>query len=208
MNTTYAVDHPEQGHIEYTDRKRYLWMLSLTMPLFPLLGIALYFAYDSQWLLGIPLLFSYVIVPLLDYAFGKRVALASPVNLWTVLKTVALTWTQQDVSTEARQLLELGTTLYERLGSLSGHTETLRRSIEKTVESYNAMIGSLESRVLVTARKFPGIDESKLLASPGAVTASPRPLTSPEMLEGLNAEEGTEADLGELRERISRDGSH
>lgn len=145
---------------------------------------------------------------LLDYAFGKRVALASPVNLWTVLKTVALTWTQQDVSTEARQLLELGTTLYERLGSLSGHTETLRRSIEKTVESYNAMIGSLESRVLVTARKFPGIDESKLLASPGAVTASPRPLTSPEMLEGLNAEEGTEADLGELRERISRDGSH
>jgi alkane 1-monooxygenase len=45
--------------------------LSLAMPLFPMLGIALYFAYDSQWLLGIPLLFSYVIVPLLDYAFGS-----------------------------------------------------------------------------------------------------------------------------------------
>ena len=71
MSTTYVVDNPEQGHIEYTDRKRYLWMLSLAMPLFPMLGIALYFAYDSQWLLGIPLLFSYVIVPLLDYAFGS-----------------------------------------------------------------------------------------------------------------------------------------
>jgi alkane 1-monooxygenase len=71
MSTTYIVNHPEQGQIEYTDRKRYLWMLSLAMPLFPLLGIALYFAYDSQWTLGIPLLFGYVIVPLLDYAFGS-----------------------------------------------------------------------------------------------------------------------------------------
>ena len=52
---------------------------------------------------------------LLDYAFGKRVALASPVNLWAVLKTVAYTWTQQDVSQEARALFELGNELYERL---------------------------------------------------------------------------------------------
>ncbi|NKF34365.1 DNA recombination protein RmuC, partial [Pseudomonas sp. BGM005] len=48
---------------------------------------------------------------LLDYAFGRRVALASPVNLWAVLKTVAYTWTQQEVSTEARALLNLGTQL-------------------------------------------------------------------------------------------------
>ncbi len=54
---------------------------------------------------------------LLDYAFGKRVALASPVNLWAVLKTVAYTWTQQDVSQEARALFELGNELYERLGN-------------------------------------------------------------------------------------------
>ena len=62
MNTSYVLDHPEQGRIEYTDRKRYLWMLSLTMPLLPLLGIALYFAYDSQWMLG----GSYSII---DYAY-------------------------------------------------------------------------------------------------------------------------------------------
>ncbi len=71
MSTTYVVDHPEQGHIAYTDKKRFLWMLSLTMPLFPMLGIGLYFAYGSQWLLGIPLFFSYIIIPLLDYAFGS-----------------------------------------------------------------------------------------------------------------------------------------
>ena len=95
---------------------------------------------------------------LLDYAFGKRVALASPVNLWAVLKTVAYTWTQQDVSQEARALFDLGNQLYERLGSLAGHADDLRRAIERTVDSYNKFAGSLESRVLVSARKFPGID--------------------------------------------------
>ena len=146
----------------------------------------------------------------------NRVALASPVTLWTVLKTVALAWTQQDVSAEARHLLDLGTTLYDRLGSLTSHTESLRRSIERTVESYNAMIGSLESRVLVTARKFPGIDETKLLAEPQPITASPRPLTAPEMLDGLDPDDrstadlrgdANEADLGELRQRLEQEGA-
>jgi alkane 1-monooxygenase len=71
MSTTYVLDHPEQGRIEYTDKKRYLWMSSLVMPLFPLLGIALYFVFDSQWLLVIPLLFSYLVIPFLDYALGS-----------------------------------------------------------------------------------------------------------------------------------------
>lgn len=113
---------------------------------------------------------------LLDYAFTRRVALASPVNLWAVLKTVAFTWTQQDVSDEARTLFALGTELYERVGVLAGHANELRRAIEKTVDSYNRFAGSLESRVLVTARKFPGIDETKLdaVAAPAALDATPR----------------------------------
>jgi alkane 1-monooxygenase len=71
MNKTYVLDHPEQGHIEYTDKKRYLWMSSLVMPLFPLLGIALYFVFDSQWMLAIPLLFNYLVIPFLDWALGS-----------------------------------------------------------------------------------------------------------------------------------------
>ena len=71
MNTTYTLDHPEKGHLEYTDKKRYLWMSSLTMPLFPMLGIFLYFAYDSQWMLAIPLAFTYLVIPFLDYALGS-----------------------------------------------------------------------------------------------------------------------------------------
>ncbi|MDL5350715.1 DNA recombination protein RmuC [Microbacterium sp. zg-YB36] len=149
---------------------------------------------------------------LLDYSFGKRVALASPVNLWAVLKTVAYTWTQQDVSQEARELLALGTQLYERLGSLTGHADDLRRAIERTVDTYNKLVGSLESRVLVTARRFPGIDETKLdaVAGPAAITSTPRRLTAPEFVAddaAITAEAHLTADLGDVRERVAPDAS-
>jgi DNA recombination protein RmuC len=144
---------------------------------------------------------------LLDYAFGKRVALASPVNLWAVLKTVAYTWTQQDVSREARTLFELGNQLYERLGGLATHADDLRRAIERTVDSYNRFAGSLESRVLVTARRFPGIDQTKLdaLGEAAAIEKAPRHLTAPELLEVTLPldEASTTADLGELRDRLA-----
>jgi DNA recombination protein RmuC len=142
---------------------------------------------------------------LLDYAFGKRVALASPVNLWAVLKTVAYTWTQQDVSQEARQLFALGTELYERIGTLAGHADDLRRAIERTVDSYNKFAGSLESRVLVSARKFPGIDDTRLEAAstPPVIDRSTRRWTAPELLDGLDdVAPSTIADLGDVRERL------
>ncbi len=136
---------------------------------------------------------------LLDYAFGRRVALASPVNLWAVLKTVAYTWTQQDVSGEARKLFDLGNELYHRLGGLARHTDDLRRAIERTVDSYNRFAGALESRVLVSARRFPGIDETKLdaVAPPAAIEKAPRHLTAQELI----APEPV-ADVGELRARL------
>lgn len=153
---------------------------------------------------------------LLDYAFTRRVALASPVNLWAVLKTVAFTWTQQDVSNEARTLFALGTELYDRVGVLAGHANDLRRAIEKTVDSYNRFAGSLESRVLVTARKFPGIDETKLdaVTAPAALEATPRRWTAPEMIDldltddtpstrgDVPAAVTARADLDAIRERL------
>ncbi|HCJ50223.1 MAG TPA: DNA recombination protein RmuC [Microbacterium sp.] len=147
---------------------------------------------------------------LLEYAFGRRVALASPVNLWAVLKTVAYTWTQQDVSDEARRLFELGNELYHRLGSLAGHADELRRAIERTVDSYNKFAGSLESRVLVSARRFPGIDDTKLasVSAPPTITNAPRRLTAPELLASESLREDTgdtttvTADLGSLRDRL------
>lgn len=70
LHKKYMLDHADKGHIEYTDKKRYLWMSSLFMPIFPMLGIGLYFLFDTQWMLILPLLFSYLLIPLLDYALG------------------------------------------------------------------------------------------------------------------------------------------
>ncbi len=155
---------------------------------------------------------------LLDYAFGRRVALASPVNLWAVLKTVAYTWTQQDVTADAKRLFDLGNELFTRLGGLASHANDLRRSIERTVESFNRFAGTLESRVLVTARKFPGIDDTKLdaVTGPAAIESAPRHLTAIELLEPGSEHDGSRAsgitdheqstritaDLGEVRGRV------
>lgn len=117
---------------------------------------------------------------IMDYAFSKRVALASPVTLWSVLKTVAFSW-QQDVLTEdAKNLFDLGKELYARLATLSDHADKLRRSIDSTVSSYNQFANSLESRVLVTARKLNALDESKVLGSTVQIESTPKQLTSDE----------------------------
>ncbi|MGF3053619.1 DNA recombination protein RmuC [Microbacterium sp. YY-03] len=139
---------------------------------------------------------------LLDYAFRQRVALASPVSLWAVLKSVAYTWTQDDVSAEAHQLFALGNQLYDRLGALAGHADDLRRAIERTVGAYNKFAGSLESRVLVTARKFPGIDATKLasMREQEEISATPRPLVAAEF---VSAEADTVADAVTEAELVS-----
>ncbi|WBU38090.1 DNA recombination protein RmuC [Homoserinibacter sp. YIM 151385] len=130
---------------------------------------------------------------LLDYAFGKRIALASPVNLWAVLKTVAFTW-QQDVLTEdAKRLFDLGRELYSRIGTLAEHADKLGRSLESTVRSYNQFASSLESRVLVTARKLDALDESRVIGEPPHVEGRPRPLTQPELAPDTPAVEGQAA---------------
>ncbi|MGB4136753.1 MAG: DNA recombination protein RmuC, partial [Microbacterium sp.] len=136
---------------------------------------------------------------LLDHAFGRRVALASPVNLWAVLKTVAYTWRQQEVSAEARTLLSLGTQLYERLGTLAGHADDLRRALERTVDSYNRFAGSLESRVLVTARRFPGIDRAGLDSPAQPLVTQARRFTATEL---LPTEPSLRSDIGDLRARL------
>jgi DNA recombination protein RmuC len=118
---------------------------------------------------------------IMDYAFSKRVALASPVTLWSVLKTVAFSW-QQDVLTEdAKNLFDLGKELYSRLSTLSDHADKLRRSIDSTVNSYNQFANSLETRVLVTARKLNALDESKVLGEAKLIESNAKQLTAVEL---------------------------
>jgi len=121
---------------------------------------------------------------LMDYAFSKKVALASPVTLWSVLKTVAFSW-QQDVLTEdAAKLFVVGRELLQRLGGMAKHIDTLGRSITSTVKGYNAFVGSLESRVLPSARKLTDLGESAdLEAEIPAIETMPRELSAPELTE-------------------------
>jgi DNA recombination protein RmuC len=117
---------------------------------------------------------------LLEYAFGRGIVLATPVNLWATLKTVALTWKQEDLAENAQELVDLGRELYKRLGKLSDHVSKLGRSIETTVRSYNDFAGSLEGRVLVTARKLDGIDEARMLGEVKQIEGDTRRLTASE----------------------------
>lgn len=68
---SYNYNHAEKGDIAYVDRKRYLWLLSVCLPLMPVFGIGLYFLTGSPWVLGIPLFTSYVVIPLLDWLLGS-----------------------------------------------------------------------------------------------------------------------------------------
>ena len=91
-----------------------------------------------------------------EHALSRRVALVGPASLLALLRTVAFTWQQEVVASSAGELLELGTELYRRLATLGSHTAKLGRSLTGSVEAYNAMVGALESRVLVTARSSSG----------------------------------------------------
>jgi DNA recombination protein RmuC len=91
---------------------------------------------------------------LLEYAAERNVILASPSSLITLLRAVHLGWNEQRLAASAREISELGRSLYERLGTAVTHLTSLRKSITGSVDSYNKLIGSLERSVLPQARRF------------------------------------------------------
>ncbi|MCU1526129.1 MAG: recombination protein RmuC [Microbacteriaceae bacterium] len=133
---------------------------------------------------------------IMDYAFSKRVALSSPVTLWSVLKTVAFSWQQDVVTQEAKMLFDLSRELYGRLATLATHVEKLGRSIENTVKHYNGFVGSLERQVLPSARKLSVLDESKVLGMHDGIEEVPRELTAYELVAELDIVASVEAEAG------------
>ncbi|WP_434993139.1 DNA recombination protein RmuC [Arthrobacter sp. Ld5] len=99
---------------------------------------------------------------LLDYAFDRSVALASPVSLLGILKGAAFSWRQAVLTDNARELFDLSKQLYERLGTMGGHVTRLGSSLKTSVERYNSFVGALESRVLPTARRIGAFDSASL----------------------------------------------
>ncbi|MET3161756.1 UNVERIFIED_ORG: DNA recombination protein RmuC [Arthrobacter sp. UYEF10] len=116
---------------------------------------------------------------LLDHALSRNVVLASPSTLLAVLKSVAFTWRQDVLTDSARELFDLARQLYERMGTLGDNVGKLGSSLKSSVDRYNAMIGTLEARILPTARKLNAMDESGLL-TPAALEVTPRTLAAPE----------------------------
>jgi DNA recombination protein RmuC len=89
-----------------------------------------------------------------DYAFDKKVLLATPTNLIAIARTVAAVWRQERLAKEARQIGELGKELYERLAKATDDLRKVGGGLATAVNNYNSFVASFETRSLVTARKF------------------------------------------------------
>lgn len=93
-----------------------------------------------------------------DYAFDKKVLLATPTNLIAIARTVAAVWRQEKLTRQAEDIAKLGKELYARLATMGGHVARLGKNLDTAVGAYNSFVGSMESQVLTQARRFEALD--------------------------------------------------
>ena len=111
------------------------------------------------------------------------VILSSPSTLFTLLRTVAATWQQETVAQSAREVHELGRELYGRISTMAKHLGDAGRALDNAVGHYNSAVGSLETRVLVQARRFEQHGIEGAIPSPQPIERQARPLQAPELVE-------------------------
>jgi DNA recombination protein RmuC len=109
---------------------------------------------------------------LIELGVESKVILATPTTLIALLKAIAFGWQQEAIAREAKEIAALGKELYERIGVVTGHFAKLGKSLDQSVGHYNKAISSVETRLLVTARKFEALD-----------SAAPDPLPEPAAIE-------------------------
>ena len=95
---------------------------------------------------------------LFEYAHGRRVLLATPTTLIALLQSVAVGWRQEAMADNARAVCAAGQELYKRLSTMGEHVAGVGKALDKAVEAYNKQVGSLEGRVLVSARKLAALE--------------------------------------------------
>ena len=140
---------------------------------------------------------------LIEFGVGKRVIPASPLTLIALLRAVAYGWQQETIARSAQGVGELGRELYDRVRRMGDHFDDLAKELARAVDAYNRTVGTLESRVLVTARRFKdlGVAAGEPIQELSPVDQTPRQVQAPEyadllgeLVEGEALEVGEEED--------------
>jgi DNA recombination protein RmuC len=120
---------------------------------------------------------------LLEHALARRVHIATPTTLVSMLRTAQYAWQQQALSENARAVFDLGRELHDRLSGMGRHLDRVGKSLTTAVGAYNQAVGSLETRVLVSARRLASLGiVAADLPAPALVEETARPLSAPELV--------------------------
>lgn len=122
---------------------------------------------------------------LITQAMDARVLIATPTTLFALCKAVAYGWRAEEQAKNAEQVAALGKELYKRLSVMGGHASAVGRSLEQAVGKYNQFVGSLESQVMVSAKRFEDLHvdhEGKELPALAPIEQAPRPVTRAELV--------------------------